>query len=538
MTAPSTVDRIRSRVEEGAHDSPALGVLPIKPKVDEAAERALRFSDTGNATRFALQHGEDVRYCYAWKSWIVFDGRRWEQDVTGEVMRRAKLTVKRMYDAAASATESERAAFGKHAIKSDSASRIEAMLSLAQSEPGIAVKPDDFDTDPWILTVLNGTLDLRTGKLRPHRREDLCTKMVHVAYDPSATCPQFLAFLARVQEPEVIAFLRRASGYTLTGSTREQCLFFLYGQGGNGKTTFVEVLRLLMGDFSTNAQFDTFLERKSERGPRDLARFFGSRFVTAIEADEGKRFDEAALKTITGSDTITACRIFEHSFEFKPAFKLWLASNHKPVIRGTDQGIWRRMRLVPFSTKIPDCEQDGDLDAKLAEEVAGILAWAVEGCLEWQRGGLGTPTRVTSATADYRSDMDTTGDFLTDRCEMGDRFSVGASMLYGAYKDWAITAGEHPISGKALSAKLSDRGIQKVKHGTVTYFGLRLILDDSGRSGGEVENLLTRDDSREVLDLTPTSSKIVQNSPAAAAQPVARPGLATDACIPPPRRTP
>jgi putative DNA primase/helicase len=471
-------------------------VLPMrKPAPD--APRGTRLSDTGNAERFVMQHGADLRYCYRWNAWICFTGTHWRKDESGEVERRAKATVKHMLAEAFAATDGgDRDRLAKHALRSDHKARIQAMIDLARSEPGIAIAPEDFDVDEMLLTVRNGTIDLRTGQIREHRREDYITKRVPCAYDPAAKYERFAAFLVHIlaSDADLIGFLQRAVGYTLTGSIREHCFFLLHGGGANGKSTLLEVLRKLLGDLATNADFATFLERKSERGPRDLARFFGARLVTAIESNEGRRFDESALKSITGGDTITACEIYEKSFEFTPTFKIWLAANHRPVVRGTDGGMWRRIRLIPFQVDIPESEWDKELKTKLLAELPGILRWAVEGCLAWQRDGLGSPERVASATAAYRAEMDVLGDFLRDRCEVGRGFTVSASALYAAYKAWAADAGEHAISSKALSTKLLDRGFHRAKSGTVTYSGLRVSPDDSGRSGPYVQNLPMRED--------------------------------------------
>lgn len=489
------------------------GVLPLTAKSGRSrSERSqvtpgARLSDTGNAERFAAEHGNDLRYCHPWRAWMVWDARRWTRDETGEVYRRAKTTVTRLYEAALEADGVDRKDLAAHAMKSDTRSRIAAMVELAQSEPRIPVLPDAFDADPWLLTVSNGTLDLRDGELREHRREDLLTKLVPVAYDASATCPLWEAFLDRVLagDQELIAFVQRAVGYSLTGITREHCFFFLHGAGGNGKSTLLEVLRALFGELATHAEFATFLERKSDRGPRDMARFCGARFVTAIEAGEGRRFDEAALKSITGGDTITACRVFEQAFEFRPTFKIWLASNHLPVIRGTDRGMWRRLRLIPFDVEIPESEFDKDLDRKLMAELPGILAWAVRGCLAWQRDGLGAPLRVVDATAEYRAAMDTFGDFLRERCTVHSGGAVKASDLYSVYKEWALLAGEKPLSKKAVGMKLSERGFAKAKHGAsndMHYFGLSLGADDSGRSGAFSGTSLTRESISTLSDFT------------------------------------
>lgn len=524
------------------------GVVPITKKRDDAvaaAPRGTRLSDTGNAERFAMQHGTDLRYCHPWRSWMVWDGRRWVRDESGEVTRRAKATVQAMYFAAAAVPESERERLAKHAIRSDQRQRIAAMIELAQSEPGIPVLPAEFDASPWQLNVLNGTLDLRTGELRAPGREDLLTKLVHVAYDERATCPRWDAFLTRILagDVELIDFLQRAVGYSLTGITREHCFFFLHGSGGNGKSTLLEVLRALLGELATQADFATFLERKSERGPRDLARLFGARLVTAVEAGEGKRFDEAALKSITGGDMITACRVFEQAFEFRPTFKIWFAANHRPAIRGADRGMWRRVRLIPFEVEIPEAEFDRDLERKLVAELPGILAWAARGCLEWQLQGLGTPAKVSAATADYRADMDTFGDFLSECCELGEFHSVPASLLFAAYREWSGANNEPPMSQTSFGRKLSDRGFGKVKSGPangIQRVGLRLRGHGGGQLRAEVQNSPYATLSREVPENRPNcpepSAQSEQQTETDDRGPVDSPVVPAAPEVPPPKR--
>jgi putative DNA primase/helicase len=287
------------------------------------------------------------------------------------------------------------------------------MLARAQAERGVAITHNALEVDPWRLTVMNGTLDLRTGEMGEHRREDLYTRFVPVEYDPVAECREWLVFLNRVLNgnEELIAFLQRAMGYSLTGSTGEQCLFFLHGSGANGKSTFLEILRALLGDYAVQADFATFLENRND-GPRnDIARLFGARVVTSSEVGEGKKVNESLVKSLTGTDRVAARFLYAEAFEFLPTFKLWLAANHKPVIRGTDTAIWRRIRLVPFTVEIPEGERDPELPNRLRAELPGILAWAVQGCLLWLESGLGVPDQVRAATDAYRRESDILGAF-------------------------------------------------------------------------------------------------------------------------------
>jgi putative DNA primase/helicase len=337
----------------------------------------------GNGQRLVDLHGLDIRYVHPWKQWLVWDGRRFQPDTTGELMRRAKMGVLRLYaEAAAERDPDRRKALATWARRSDSEARMREMINLAASEPYVPVRPAELDSQPWRLNVEDGTIDLRTGELLPHSRRDLITKLAPVRFDPKATCPTWLAFLDRVlgHDADLVGFLQRAIGYSLTGDTGEQVLFFLYGTGANGKSTLLETLRALLGDYAQQTDFTTLLERRGD-GPRnDIAALQGARFVAAIEAAEGRRLAEGLVKQLTGGDAVSVRKLYSEPFTFRPEFKLWLAANHKPVIRGTDQAIWRRIRLVPFTIAIPEGERDHELGLKLRAELPGILRWAVAGC--------------------------------------------------------------------------------------------------------------------------------------------------------------
>ena len=305
-----------------------------------------------------------------------------------------------------------------------------------------------------------------------------------IDFDPDAECPIFLAFLERVMAGNcaLIAFLQRAVGYSLTGLTGEQVLFLLYGLGANGKSTLLEILRALLGDYAQQTEFSTFLVRKQDGVRNDLARLRGARFVSAVEMEGERRLSEALVKQLTGGDTISARFLFSEFFEFLPAFKLWLAANHKPEIRGTDHAMWRRVRLIPFTVTIPDDAQDKSLPAKLRAELPGILAWAVRGCLQWQANGLDAPDEVTRATEDYRAEMDVLGDFLAERCIDESGTHVLAADLYGAYRLWSEQNGAEAISGVAFARRLTERGFTRVRVGKKQargYGGLRLTQQSS-----------------------------------------------------------
>jgi len=315
------------------------------------------------------------------------------------------------------------------------------------------------------MNVNNGTLDLRTGTLGPHRRDDRITRCLRVNFDQGAECPRWRAFLHRILDSnaDLIGFVQRAVGYTLTGSTAERCMFILHGGGKNGKTVFIESLRLLLGDYVARAPTQTLLVKRGETIPNDLARLRGVRLVTASETGDGNQLDEALVKDITGGDRVMARFMRGEWFEFTPHFKIFLSTNHKPRITGTDDAIWDRLRLVPFLIRIPE-EERRPMEQMLAEfesELAGILNWAVQGCLDWQRHGLGEPPEVRIATLDYRGEMDTLGEFLAECCLLRSDARVSSHDLYGEYKRWATDAGERVWSHKRFAQGLEQRGSQQ-----------------------------------------------------------------------------
>jgi putative DNA primase/helicase len=440
-------------------------------------------TDLGNAERFAMHWRGRVKFCFDLDAWLVWNGQRWLVDDGAEVARLAKTAVRNIYiEASDSNDDSRRGILAKWAVQSENVRRIEAMISLARYEDGMAVAVADLDCDPWLLNVENGTIDLRTGDLKPHDPTNLITKLAPVIYDPDAECPAFDAFVERIFDSEVglINFVQRAIGYSLTGSMSEQAMFIAHGKGANGKSTLLEAVRHMLGDYATHTPAETFLAKRGSGGAAaspDLARLRGARFVSAVEADQGRRLAEALVKEITGGDPITARHLHKEFFEFKPQGKIWLATNHRPEIRGTDNGIWRRIHLVPFNVSIPKEDQDRDLAGKLKAEAPGILAWAVRGCLEWQQKGLLPPSAVTQATNDYRADSDELGDFLAARCEMDPTAQTAASTLYSTYEAWCETSGGDPINARRFGSMVAERaGVTKKRanSGNV-YVGVRLV---------------------------------------------------------------
>lgn len=439
------------------------------------------FTDGWNAKRFVREHGGDVRYCYEWGKWLTYDGKRWIIDNTGEVVRRAKQTIKRLYaQAAETDNDIERKLLADHAKKSDSNYKYKAMLGLIECE--IPILNKELDVDPMLFNVENGTLDLRTGELKGHRREDFISKLAPVNYDVNASCPKWLSFLERIMDnnTNLIDFLQRAVGYALTSDVGEQALFFLYGTGANGKTVFLETIKGMLGDYAKEAEPEILIQKHNEAHPTGVADLLGARFVATTEVGEGRRMNETKVKQLTGGDRLKARFMRQDFFEFYPTHKIFLAANHKPIIKGTDYAIWRRIKLVPFEITIPEKERIPFVKmlATLKAEWPGILAWAVQGCIKWQTQGLGTPTEVTRATQAYRKEMDIVGDFLEEHCIIDVNAKAKASTLYATYKIWCDTNGEHALTQKVFGSRLTERGLERKREKT-GYFWLGIgILEN------------------------------------------------------------
>ena len=436
-------------------------------------------TDTANGDRLIKLHGKNIRWVAEW-GWILWDGRRWLRDKNGLVMRLAKETARAIYHEAAQAgADQDAKSIASWAGKSLSRARLEAMLALAQSE--IPTEPDNFDRNPLDLNVVNGTIDLEGGNLRKHDSNDLITKIAGGAYDPGAICPTWEAFLDRILgcDMELIGFIQRAAGYTLTGEVSEQALFFLYGTGANGKSTFLQALLAVMGEYGLQAAPQLLL--LGDRHPTEIADLQGARMVATIEVEEGRRMAEVLVKQMTGGDRMKARFMRCDFFEFDPTFKIWLAANHKPVIKGTDYAIWRRIHLIPFEVTIPAAEQDPSLGAKLREELPGILAWMVRGAIDWQRNGLSVPEKVKQATAEYQAENDLVTQFIADCCLASPMAVVFAGELYAAYKNWAIENGVDQLSQFAFSRRMAEKnfiGRRVPGDGRKQYSGLGLVDHD------------------------------------------------------------
>jgi putative DNA primase/helicase len=478
-------------------------------------------TDQGNAERLADRHGANLRYCYPWGKWLVYDGTRWRVDDRGAVMRLAKDTARSVFEEAKEAPDDEAAKrLGKWAITSQSEGKIKSMISLAQSEPGIPVLPEEMDISKDLLNVLNGTIDLRTGELRDHRREDLITKIAPVEYVPGAAAPTWDATLERaLPSAEVRGFFKKLCGYAFSGDTSEHVLPVLYGTGANGKSTVLNALLAAAGDYGTQAAPDLLIAKKGSH-PTELADLFGMRFVASIEVEDGRRLAESLVKQLTGGDRVKARKMRQDFWEFEPSHKVFMAVNSKPEVRGNDTAIWRRIRLIPFTETIPPAEQDKGLPKKLRSELGGILAWAVEGCLEWRREGLQAPEEVRKATGQYRSEMDVVGAFLQDECEIGHGHKEPFTTLYKRYEEWCEEGGERAETRRKFNARLKERGGFEARRsgpgGANEWHGLRLLKkqtvvfagklkEEAESSHSRIENTSSRNNGENSFSSSVTS---------------------------------
>ncbi len=417
-----------------------------------------RKTDLGNAERFCDQHGDDVRYCHPWGKWLIWDGRRWSIDNSAEVMRRAKQTARSIYvEASRCDSDEESKKLAGWAMATEQNKYLNAMVTLAKSELPIAV--ESLDAQPWLLNCADGTIDLRTGNVGEHKRTDYLTKCAPIKQlDDTPTL--WLSFLNRIFDgkQELIDFIQRLMGLSLVGETQEHILPIFYGSGANGKSVLISTWLGMLGEYAAKAPPNLLMASKSKQHPTELASLHGKRFVAASETDDGCRLSEALVKDLTGGEPIKARRMREDFWEFSPSHTLVLTTNYKPVIRGSDNGIWRRIYLIPFNVTIPKAEQDRELPHKLRDEWPSILRWTVTGCLKWQQDGLNAPEAILAATNMYRVDMDVFGKFIDECCTVKPDMESLASELYERYKSWAQERGEYAQTQTMFGTRLSDRG--------------------------------------------------------------------------------
>lgn len=459
-----------------------LDELSMK-RMEKAAESLdldpYRGTDEANAALFLAMHGADVRYCPPWDKWLLWTGSHWRIDDLMDVAQLAGDMPRELYRKAGESIDTARRRTIAGLARALESRRKQSDL-LAAARCRVVVSHTDLDKGRFLLNASNGTIDLSTGTLRPHARLDLLTHDTEIPYSPYTAAPLWERFLFEIfaGDTDLIRFVQRAVGYSLTGDVREQVLLICHGNGSNGKSVFLNIVRKLLGKLALQAAPDLLMADRHRRHPTEQADLFGKRLVVCQETAEGRRFNESLVKQLTGGDAITARRMFEDNWTFEPTHKLWLATNHRPEIRGTDHAIWRRIRLIPFNVQFSDDgdhRKDPDMEAKLTAELPRIMAWGVRGCLDWQREGLRAPEAVKAATAGYQADMDVLSAFLSDCCLIRSTATVRASSLYRAYAEWCEKSGENAENQRRFGQRLTEqRNFQKYSNDGVWYRGIGL----------------------------------------------------------------
>ncbi|PAD46682.1 phage/plasmid primase, P4 family [Shouchella clausii] len=442
-----------------------------------------RLTELGNAERIVYEHGKDIRYCPE-REWLIWNGKRWVEDSKKEIESITARTLRSIYKEAEQASDEKISKkLYDWALKCER--RSVRINSILDTRPMVSVTNEELDKHPYLFNCKNGVIDLKTGKLLSHDRKYLFTKISDVEYDKSAKCPNWIKFLESIFQDdngnvdyELIRFMQKAIGYTLTGDISEQQMFFLFGTGRNGKSTFINTIQRILGAYGKQTNSDTFIRKKNDSGiNNDIARLDKARFVSAVESEEGQQLSESLVKQITGGERMTARFMRQEFFEFTPEFKVFFTTNHPPVIRGSDEGIWRRICQIPFKVTIPKSQVDRRLPQKLEAEMPGILTWAVEGCLLWQKEGLEQPLSIKKATQEYREDMDILGPFIAEKCVVDVSAKVEAKELYADYKDYCISNGEFELKNRAFYRMLESRGFKKAR-GTDNknfFYGIGLL---------------------------------------------------------------
>lgn len=462
----------------------AENVLNSHKKSSAASKRR---TDLGNAERLSELFSDVIRYHGATKQWLHKQSSGlWKRVDELWVMEKCRELIKLIYEEAYSLSGQARSEMLLHAMMSQSNRALKDAVDLFKSEPGIALSTDQIDQGEWLLPARNGLVNLKTGEFVPMRPELHITYTAGTDYDPNAMCPAWDKFLLQIMEDDqdLVEYLRCAVGYTLTTQTSEHALFFAYGSGANGKSTFLNVLRALFGDLGAQANGDMLLEKHGGQGlsqngaSSEVARLVGKRLVAMSEVEDGRHFSEKTVKWYTGGEVITARFLYQNTFEFKPRFKLWLAGNYKPTIKGSDHGIWRRLKLIPFTVTIPPDQRDPDLERKLCAELPGILNWALAGCQRWQASGhkLQEPTIISNELAEYRGEMDVVGSWLSEFTYADPEGEIHFGDTYKFYKAWSEQQFNFAYSGKKFGMLLKDKGFAAMSKPHRVYKGLRLLV--------------------------------------------------------------
>lgn len=439
-------------------------------------------SDTGNAQRFIDRFGSGIRYNFDNKYWVIWNGKAWVKDIKQLVKTQADILIEEMKLELVKEPDKDRAKEMLKNIKHLSSSNgKEAMLKEAMHLGDTPTVNADYDNDNYLLNCFNGVVDLRSGKLMPHDKKLMQSKCTNISCDLDKEPERWNKFLLEIfkDDKEMVEYVQTAIGYTLTGDTKEQCFFQCYGDGANGKSVFLDVLYTLLGDYSLNSQVESILARNNNGGASsEIARMNGARFVRTNEPNEGSRFNEGLVKQLVSGDVTTARYLYGQEFEFTPKFKLWIATNYKIQVRGTDYGIWRRMRLVPFEVKFEGAKADKDLTNKLLAELPQILGWAVKGCLKWQKEGMKIPQEIKWANNQYKQEMDIVATYLNENIKPDLTGKEKASEVYKDYAKWAQDGHEYVMTQSKFGIEMTKRFNKKVINGCVYYLGFILKKND------------------------------------------------------------
>lgn len=445
-------------------------------------DKRYSYDDTGNAERMKDLFGDNIRFNYTSNTWMYYDGKRWKYDDTGRMKILTDKVVDNMKNEklfVADGIDQEDMEKFRYRHWKDSRNHNKKVNMMKECEHLLPVTNETFDNDFNLFNVQNGYVDLKAGRLNDHDRNNYFTKISNVEYTDKADCPKWDEFLNDIflGNQELVRFIQRAVGYSLSGYTSEQVLFVLYGNGRNGKSVFLDIINEVFGNYSTNIQPQAIMASKnnSDASP-EIAKLDGARLVTTTEPNEGERFDEGLLKQLTGGDRVSARKLYENEFEFTPQFKLWMATNHKPYVRGRDEGIWRRFIIIPFDKQIPLHEIDRDLTKKLKRELPAIMRWCVDGFLEWQRIGLAEPKVIKEQRDEYRTEMDSIAAFIDECCVVKADEKVKASLLFEAYDSWAKENHQHRMSSTKFGKEMANKFTKKTSNG-VKYYGLNLEQD-------------------------------------------------------------
>jgi putative DNA primase/helicase len=479
ITLNCAVAGCQSFYQPQEQDDYSISIKNLSPATAQTLLPMHTLDDTGNAERMNDAYGKYLRYNYTDKRWMYYKDGKWHYDDRGMVYVAADGVLERMKQELKTWTEHEGGSmlqdYQKHMKKTRSNASKRAMVK--EFEHIVSISPADLDTNKTLVNSRSGILDLTTGRISPHNSELYMTRMLGTSMPVNPKNPVlWLRFLDDIfdGDKELIRYVQKSLGYSLSGLTSEQCVFFLYGSGRNGKSTFLEVVRAILGEYATNIQPESIMvKNNNSTANTDIARLKGSRLVTSVEPNEGMRLNEGLLKQLTGDDMITARKLYGDEFEYRPEFKLWVATNHKPTIRGTDLGIWRRIHLIPFTVTISDGKVDKNLGEKLTEELPDILAWMMEGYRLWHYEGLVKPKAVEDAVKDYQSEMDVISAFLnSDYITSGGE--VKSSVLYAVYCKWAAESNEYKMPSRKFGIEIGKKFTKRKSNGCMIYSGLSI----------------------------------------------------------------